>query len=63
MLYEVITGFNLKGALRIGAGMVPRGEVALIVAGIGVTNGLLDGGLFGVAIMMTLLTTLSYNFV
>ncbi len=57
-LPALFTGFNLKGALRIGAGMVPRGEVALIVAGIGVTNGLLDGGLFGVAIMMTLLTTL-----
>lgn len=57
-LPALFAGFNLKGALRIGAGMVPRGEVALIVAGIGVTNGLLDGGLFGIAIMMTLLTTL-----
>ena len=26
------TGFNLRGAYRIGLGMLPRGEVALIVA-------------------------------
>ncbi|HNQ97535.1 MAG TPA: cation:proton antiporter, partial [Treponemataceae bacterium] len=51
-------GFNVKGALRIGAGMVPRGEVALIIAGIGITAGILNDQLFGVVIMMTLLTTL-----
>ena len=28
-------GFNLRGAFRIGCGMLPRGEVTLIVAGIG----------------------------
>jgi len=51
-------GFNPKGALRIGMGMIPRGEVALIIAGIGITAGILDEKLFGVTIMMTLLTTL-----
>ncbi len=51
-------GFNLKGAIRIGTGMVPRGEVALIIAGIGITAGILSEQLFGVVIMMTLLTTL-----
>ncbi|GAB1481984.1 cation:proton antiporter [Treponema sp.] len=50
-------GFNTKGALRIGAGMVPRGEVALIIAGIGLAGGILDDRLFGIAIMMTLITT------
>ncbi len=55
--------FNGKGALRIGTGMVPRGEVALIIAGIGMTviyNGepILDARMFGVAVIMTLLTTL-----
>lgn len=53
----LFAGFNARGALRIGAGMVPRGEVALIIAGIGATSGILDGQAFGVAIMMTLLTT------
>lgn len=54
----LFAGFNAKGALRIGAGMIPRGEVALIIAGIGVSGGILDRGSFGIAIMMTLLTTL-----
>ncbi|MFP4417004.1 MAG: fructose PTS transporter subunit IIA [Fibrobacterota bacterium] len=49
--------FNLLGATRIGLGMVPRGEVALIIAGIGLSSGILDDTTFGVAIMMTLLTT------
>lgn len=51
-------GFNMKGALRIGTGMIPRGEVALIIAGIGISAGILDQQLFGVTIMMTLITTL-----
>jgi fructose-specific phosphotransferase system IIA component len=51
-------GFNGKGALRIGVGMVPRGEVALIIAGIGLAAGVLDNQIFGVIILMTLITTL-----
>lgn len=51
-------GFNMKGAFRIGAGMVPRGEVALIIAGIGLAAGVLDEKLFGITILMTLVTTL-----
>jgi Kef-type K+ transport system membrane component KefB len=46
--------FNLRGALRIGAGMIPRGEVALIIAGIGLASGILDNQLFGVIILMIL---------
>ena len=57
-LPALFAGFNARGALRIGAGMIPRGEVALIIAGIGVSGGILDAGSFGMAIMMTLLTTL-----
>ncbi len=50
-------GFNKLGALRIGAGMLPRGEVALIVAGIGLSTGIVSSDVFGVAILMTLITT------
>ncbi|MFA6931265.1 MAG: cation:proton antiporter [Lentisphaeria bacterium] len=59
--------FNLLGAARIGAGMIPRGEVALIIAGIGATSMMtinnsktpvIDPKLFGVTIIMTLLTTI-----
>jgi Kef-type K+ transport system membrane component KefB len=37
--------------------MIPRGEVALIVAGYGLTRGVVDNEMFGVAILMTLVTT------
>ncbi|QTQ16656.1 fructose PTS transporter subunit IIA [Treponema parvum] len=54
-----LLGFNLKGAIRIGAGMIPRGEVALIIAGIGLTAKVIDQELFSVIILMTLVTTLA----
>lgn len=60
---SLFCGFTPIGALRIGAGMIPRGEVALIIAGIGVST-LVDGKpilsqeVFGIGIMMTLVTTL-----
>lgn len=63
---SLFMNFNMTGALRIGTGMVPRGEVALIIAGIGAglmmkvdgqTVPILDSRLFGVAIIMTLATT------
>ena len=52
-----LCGFNVKGGLRVGAGMIARGEVALIVAGIGLSNGYLTQEVFGIGILMTLVTT------
>ncbi|KMQ52072.1 potassium transporter Kef [Chitinispirillum alkaliphilum] len=49
--------FNRTGASRVGIGMVPRGEVALIIAGIGLSMGIIDQRLFDASIIMTLLTT------
>ena len=54
---SLFTGFNLVGAWRIGIGMLPRGEVALIMAGIGVGAGVIRQELFGVAIIVTVVTT------
>ena len=51
-------GFNRLGASRIGFGMLPRGEVALIIAGIGLSKGVIGGELFGVTVFMTIVTTL-----
>jgi len=51
------TGFNLIGAFRVGIGMLPRGEVALIMAGVGLAGGIITPSMFGVAILMTLVTT------
>jgi Kef-type K+ transport system membrane component KefB len=50
-------GFNFLGATRIGVGMIPRGEVALIIAGYGLTRGVVNQDMFGVAILMTMITT------
>jgi len=50
--------FNLRGALRIGVGMLPRGEVTLIIAGIGLSAGVLSPEIFGVVVLMIVLTAL-----
>jgi Kef-type K+ transport system membrane component KefB len=54
----LFSGFNLIGSTRVGVGMMPRGEVALIIAGIGLSQGIIGQSLFGVSIMMTVITTL-----
>ncbi len=51
-------GFNRLGAARIGIGMLPRGEVALIVAGVAITKGTIKSDMYGVAVLMTMVTTL-----
>ena len=53
-----LTRFNFRGSLRIGLGMLPRGEVALIVAGIGLSSKAIGQDIFGVSILMTMLTTM-----
>jgi Kef-type K+ transport system membrane component KefB len=51
---------NLRAhdAKVVAIGMVPRGEVGIIVAGIGATAGVLDDRLFAVIVGMSVLTTL-----
>ena len=48
-------GFNLRGGYRVGLGMLPRGEVA----GVGLSQNIIGHNVFGVSIMMTLLTTIA----
>lgn len=43
--------------LLIGLGMIPRGEVGLIFASIGLANGVLDGDQYGALLIVVLLTT------
>ena len=57
-LPALFAGFSKAGSWRIGIGMLPRGEVALIIAGIGLSRGLIGQDVFGVAILMTVVTTL-----
>jgi mannitol/fructose-specific phosphotransferase system IIA component (Ntr-type) len=53
---SLLLGFNVKGAFRIGMGMIPRGEGSLITAGIGLAAGVISNQFFSVAILMILLT-------
>jgi len=45
-------------ALKVGIGMISRGEVGLIVAGIGVTSGALSSNIYTAVIIMVVATTL-----
>jgi Kef-type K+ transport system membrane component KefB len=51
-------GFNPKESLRVGVGMVSRGEVGLIIANIGLVAGIIDTTLFSIMVVMVLVTTL-----
>jgi len=47
-----------RDALVVALGMVPRGEVGIIVAGIGATAGVIEPDLFAVIVGMSIATTL-----
>ncbi|MFB6467562.1 cation:proton antiporter [Cytobacillus sp. Hz8] len=53
-----VAGFNWKSSLGIGSAMVSRGEVALIIASIGMEAKLLTQDLFAVLIVVVLVTTI-----
>lgn len=59
---KIITGWAVFGKekvnrLAIGIGMIPRGEVGLVFAGIGTASGVLDKPLQAAIIIMVILTT------
>lgn len=51
-------GMTWMESLRVGLGMVSRGEVGLIVAGVGVSAGFVSDNIFTVSVVMVLVTTL-----
>jgi Kef-type K+ transport system membrane component KefB len=53
-----LTGFNARESLRVGIGMISRGEVGLIVAGYGLTNGIINRDVFSASVIMVLATTM-----
>ncbi|WP_373544106.1 cation:proton antiporter [Chamaesiphon sp.] len=60
---KVVTGWVVFGQpginrLAIGAGMIPRGEVGLVFAGIGAASGAIDKPLQAAIIIMVIFTTL-----
>jgi Kef-type K+ transport system membrane component KefB len=59
---KVVTGFVVFGQpginrLAVGVGMVPRGEVGLVFAGVGAASGVLSESLDAAIIVMVILTT------
>jgi Kef-type K+ transport system membrane component KefB len=51
-------GFSTRESIRVGAGMISRGEVGLIVAGYGLSNGLIQQDVFSASVIMVLATTM-----
>ena len=53
-----ISGFNWSESLRVGIGMISRGEVGLIVAGYGLAAGVIQRQTFSMMVVMVLATTM-----
>lgn len=53
-----VSGFSNTESLRVGVGMVSRGEVGLIVAGVGLANRVIDQNIFSIMVIMVLVTTM-----
>lgn len=52
------TGFNTRESVRVGVGMISRGEVGLIVAGYGLAHQVITQDVFSVMVIMVLVTTM-----
>lgn len=55
-LFSRLFGFTNQESIRVGAGMISRGEVGLIVAGYGLANGLIAQSVFSAAVLMLVTT-------
>ncbi|MBL8189788.1 MAG: cation:proton antiporter [Acidobacteria bacterium] len=53
-----VLSMGKKKAMQVGMGMVPRGEVGIVVAQIGLGLGVISDGVFGVVLFMAVATTL-----
>jgi Kef-type K+ transport system membrane component KefB len=54
----ILGGFTRREAVQLGVGMMSRGEVGLIVAAIGVEQGLLQDKVFAAVVGVVIITTL-----
>lgn len=52
-------GESFPTSVRVGAGMVGRGEIALVVASVGLAEGVVDSTGFSIAIVVTIVTTIA----
>ena len=57
-LAGVLGGMKRQEVLQLGVGMIPRGEVTLIVATVGISEGLIGGETFSVVVGIVIFTVL-----
>lgn len=57
-VFARLFGFTTTESVRVGAGMISRGEVGLIVAGYGLAHGLIGRDVFSASVIMVLATTM-----
>ncbi|RKD24664.1 sodium:proton antiporter [Ammoniphilus oxalaticus] len=53
-----LSGFSMRSSMGIGSGMISRGEVALILAAMGLSSGLIPAEYYTSVIIVVILTTL-----
>jgi len=53
-----IGGLNRREAVQLGIGMMSRGEVGLIVASVGISQGIIPQGIFSAIVGVVIITTL-----
>jgi len=53
-----LSGLGGRQAMQLGVGMIPRGEVVLIVASLGIAEGLIGSDIMATAVGMVVVTTL-----
>jgi len=51
-------GAGRADALRVGVGMIPRGEVGMVVAQLGLRMGVMEESVYGIVVFMSVATTL-----
>ncbi|USF88495.1 cation:proton antiporter [Candidatus Endoriftia persephone] len=63
VLGKLVAGLGVMGAdrrrLAVGIGMMPRGEVGLVFASIGISLNVIDKAMFSAVLMMVMVTTLA----
>jgi Kef-type K+ transport system membrane component KefB len=57
-VFARLSGFDRRESLRVGIGMISRGEVGLIVAGYGLSHGLIGADVFSASVLVVLATTM-----
>jgi Kef-type K+ transport system membrane component KefB len=57
-LFARAAGFDVRSSVRVGVGMISRGEVGLIVAGYGLDHRIISSSVFAACVIMVLATTM-----